>query len=276
MTRHPVAPASTVLPNFVVIGAMRSGSTSLYKYLQAHPEVYMPRKEIHFFDRKWDRGLSWYHTRFEGHSGQPAVGEATPTYLAEPAALDRMASTIPDARLLAVLRDPVDRAYSHYWMEHARARDPRTFEEAIADELAGRPGTSDYLARGRYIGQLEDVCVRFPRAQLRVVLFDDLRDHPHDTYADVCRFLGIDDRFVPPRLGERVNRYVEFRSMRLRMIRRQLPSTLRIGRIVGRLNARDGPYPPMASGTRAELRRHFAPEIAALGDWLGRDLAIWV
>ena len=266
---------SAVLPNFVVIGAMRSGSTSLYKYLQAHPDVYMPRKEIHFFDRKWDRGLSWYLTRFEGHAGQTAVGEATPSYLAEPEALDRMASTIPDARLLAVLRDPVDRAYSHYWMEHARARDPRTFEEAIADELAERPGAPDYLARGRYVRQLEDVGARFPRAQLQVVLFDDLRDRPQETYADVCRFLGIDDRFVPPRLGERVNRYVEFRSLRMRRVRRQLPSTWGIGRIVGRLNAREGPYPPMAPETRAELRRHFAPEITALATWLGRDLSIW-
>ncbi len=68
MTEHADAPTSAVLPNFVVIGAMRSGSTSLYKYLQAHPDVFMPRKEIHFFDRKWDRGLSWYHTRFEGYS----------------------------------------------------------------------------------------------------------------------------------------------------------------------------------------------------------------
>jgi Sulfotransferase domain len=270
----PVA-KSSVLPNFVVIGAMRSGSTSLYKYLQAHPDVFMPRKEIHFFDRKWDRGLSWYLSRFEGHSGQPAVGEATPTYLAEPNALDRMASTIPDARLLAVLRDPVDRAYSHYWMEHARDRDPRTFEEAIADELTGRPGAPDYLARGRYVRQLEDVGARFPRPQLRVVLFDDLRDRPHETYAGVCRFLGIDDRFVPPRLGERVNRYVEFRSIRMRRVRRRLPSTWGIGRIVGRLNAREGPYPPMDSGTRADLRRHFAPEIAALAAWLERDLSVW-
>ncbi len=107
------------------------------------------------------------------------------------------------------------------------------------------------------------------------MLFDDLRDRPHETYADVCRFLGIDERFVPPRLGERVNRYVEFRSMRLRSMRRQLPSTWRIGRIVGRLNAREGPYPPMAPETRVELRRHFAPEVAALAEWLGRDLSMW-
>ena len=116
-------PSAALLPNFVVIGAMRSGSTSLYKYLQAHPDVFMPRKEIHFFDVKWDRGIAWYHTRFEGYAGQTAIGEATPTYLADPVALDRMAATIPDARLVAVLRDPIDRAYSHYWMEHApRAR----------------------------------------------------------------------------------------------------------------------------------------------------------
>src|SRR5262245_44744848 len=256
---------------------MRSGTTSLYKYLQEHPDVFMPRKEIHFFDRKWERGLAWYHSRFEGHAGQPAIGEATPTYLAEPVALDRMAATIPDARLLAALRDPVDRAYSHYWMEHARRRDPRTFEDAVADEIAGRggPSRSDYLDRGRYLRQLEAVSERFPRERLCVVLFDDLRDRPGETYADVCRFLGIDDHFVPQRLGERVNRYVSFRSIRTRGMRRQLPSVRRIGRIGGRLNAREGAYPPMTPDTRDGLRRYFATEVDRLAEWLGRDLSMW-
>jgi hypothetical protein len=280
MTSARSAPAvvrDALLPNFVVIGAMRSGSTSLYKYLQAHPDVFMPRKEIHFFDVKWDRGVSWYHTRFEGYAGQSAVGEATPTYLADPVALDRMAGTIPDARLVAVLRDPTDRAYSHYWMEHARQRDPRTFEEAVADELTKRPGapTSDYLDRGRYARQLEQVCERFPRTRLHVVLLDDLRDRPQETYAATCRFLGIDDGFVPPRLGERVNRFVAFRSMRVRNMRRSLPSVWRIGRIVGRLNAREGEYAPMAPETRAALRRHFGPDNEALAGWLGCDLSMW-
>ena len=205
-----------VLPTFVVIGAMRSGSTSLFKHLQAHPQVFMPRKEIHFFDDRWDRGLAWYESRFDGYDGQPVVGEATPTYMADTVALDRLAEVIPHARLVAVLRDPVERAYSHYWMEHARARDPRTFEEAIADELAGRPGLppSDYLARGRYAGQLDEVTARFPRSQLHVLLLDDLRDRSAEAYAEVCRFLEIDDTFVPPRLDARVNRFVAFRSMR--------------------------------------------------------------
>lgn len=265
------------LPNFAVIGAMRSGSTSLYKYLQAHPDIFMPRKEIHFFDVKWERGVSWYRSRFAGHAGQPAVGEATPTYLADPVALDRMAQVIPDARLVAVLRNPVDRAYSHYWMEHARQRDTRSFETAVTDELARRfdGARSDYLDRGRYARQLEQVCERFPRDHVLVVLLDDLRDRPVETYADVCRFLAVDDRFVPPRIGERVNRFVTFRSMRVRNARRSLPATLRIGRIVGRLNAREGPYQPMAPDTRAALQRHFAADNETLARWLGRDLSMW-
>jgi hypothetical protein len=257
------------LPNFVIIGAMRSGSTSLYKYLQDHPQVFMPRKEIHFFDRRWDRGLDWYRSRFEGYAGQPAVGEATPTYLAEPEALDRMAATIPEARLVAILRDPVERAYSHYWMEHVRGRDERTFEEAVADDA------SDYLVRGRYLPQLEAVCERFPRERLSVVLLDDLRASPGPTYAEVCGFLGVDGGFRPPRLGERVNRFVSFRSMRVRGARRRLPKAFRIGRVVGKLNAVEGEYPPMPEAVAADLRSRFAAGNAALAAWLGRDLSAW-
>lgn len=269
------ASSAAPLPNFVVIGAMRSGSTSLYKYLQDHPQVFMPRKEIHFFDRRWDRGVEWYLTRFEDYSGEPAVGEATPTYLAEPLALDRMASIIPKARLIAILRDPADRAYSHYWMERIRAREHRSFDQAVDDEIRGYSDRSDYLVRGRYLPQLEDVSRRFDRDQLRVVLLDDLRDNPAETYAAVCRFLDVDDAFIPARLGDRVNRFVAFRSMRVRGLRRSLPKSFRIGRIVGKLNAVEGSYPPMAEETRAELRQWFDADNAALAEWLGRDLSAW-
>jgi hypothetical protein len=272
------ATVTATLPNFVVIGAMRSGSTSLYKYLQDHPQVFMPRKEIHFFDRRFDRGLDWYRSRFEGYAGEPAVGEATPTYLADPQALERMAGVIPDARLVAILRDPVERAYSHYWMERAREREPRTFEQAVADELASGPSDDrhDYLSRGRYLGQLEAVCARFPRDRLEVLLFDDLRDRPGPTYAGTCRFLGVDDGFAPSRLGDRVNRFVAFRSMRVRDMRRRLPKAFRIGRIVGRLNAVEGGYPPMPPATAAELRRYFEADNRALAEWLDRDLTAWI
>jgi hypothetical protein len=234
----------------------------------------MPRKEIHFFDRRWDNGLAWYGHRFDGYAGQRAVGEATPTYMTDPVALSRMGEIIPEARLLAILRDPVERAYSHYWMEHVRGRDDRTFAEAVADEAEGR-GETDYVARGRYATQLDQVVAVFPRDQLKVVLLDDLRDRPESTYAEVCRFLGVSETHHPPRLDARVNRFVAFRSMRVRDLRRRVPKALRARRIVGRLNAIEGEYPPIDPTVAAPLRERFAEDNAALSAWLGRDLSAW-
>src|SRR4029453_8325413 len=164
---------------------------------------------------------------------------------------------------LAILRDPVDRAYSHYWMEHVRGRDGRTFAQAVADEIAGR-GETDYLERGRYAAQLDGAVRGLPRHQVRGVLLDDLRDRPEATYAEVCRFLGVDDGYRPDQLDARVNRFIAFRSMRggglaarrgnrvlpfrsmgVGGLRRRLPKAFRIGRIVGKLNAVEGEYPPV-------------------------------
>ena len=178
-----------------------------------------------------------------------------------------MAATIPEARLLAILRDPVDRAYSHYWMEHVRGRD--------VDAGRSRTPRRDYLERGRYLPQLQAACERFGRERLAVVLLDDLRSAPEATYAEVCGFLGVDGGFRPPRLGERVNRFVAFRSMRVRNARRRLPKKFRIGRIVGKLNAVEGDYPPLDPALAARLRADLAADNAALAAWLGRDLSSW-
>src|SRR5688572_19406956 len=104
------------LPDFVVIGSMRAGSTSLARYIGAHPSVYMPpKKELHFFDWNWDRGLDWYRAQFRDATPGAIIGEATPIYIVYREAMERLAKACPEARLLVVLRDPVSRAYSHYW-----------------------------------------------------------------------------------------------------------------------------------------------------------------
>jgi hypothetical protein len=265
--------ADLPLPTFLVVGAMRSGTTSLYRYLQAHPQVHMPRKEVHFFDRRFDLGLEWYRSRFEGWAGQPAVGEATPTYMYDPVAVERMAAVVPGARLVAMLRNPVDRAYSHYWMERARGREARSFEAAVEAELAG--DGPDYLARGAYLEQIRRLVDTFDRSHVHVALLEDLQQAPARTYAEVCRFLGVDDGFRPADLGRPVNRFVQFRSMRVRAMRRSLPEALRIGRIVGRLNARPGGYPPIDPALRVRLVARFEPERAALAALLDRDLEVW-
>lgn len=268
---------SVTLPNFCIVGAMRSGTTSLARYLGAHPDVFMaPRKEVRYFDRYFDRGLEWYRSQFREAGSERAIGEATP-YMRYRASIERMAAALPDLRLIAILRNPVDRAYSHYWMRQAQGHETSEFPEAVSPELHG---TADrdapagrYLRWGRYVEQLVQVCEFYPREQLHVVILEELRAAPPDVYGEVCRFLGVDDAFVPPNLGRAVNRYVTVRSMRVRRLARRLPALA--GRAVGRLNTIRSSYPPMDPTVRAELLRYFEPSNAALSAWLGKDLSLW-
>src|SRR5688572_14326389 len=121
---HDPQAAGARLPDFLIVGAMRSGTTSLHKYLQAHPDVFVASgKEVHFFDRRYGRGLDWYRSRFAGVTTERVVGEATPAYMYDENAIARIAHDLPDARLIVVLRNPVDRAYSHYWRNRSRGRE---------------------------------------------------------------------------------------------------------------------------------------------------------
>jgi hypothetical protein len=269
------------LPNFLIIGAMRSGTTSLARYLDAHPEVFLaPQKEVHFFDRHYDEGLDWYRRQFSGASGQRAIGEATQSYIYDEPVPARMAATVPDARLVAILRNPVDRAYSHYWLNRAQGREPLEFAEALTEEpkrISGpnwgiRLGRS-YLDRGRYLGQLRRVCDHYPRDSLLVVLFEDLRDDPAGTYECVCRFLKVDDSFRPSNLGDPINPAVEFRSMRLRDLSQRFPG--RLGAAIGRVNVRKADYPKIDPALRKELLARFEDDNAELAAWLNRDLSVW-
>ncbi len=269
------------LPNFLIIGAMRSGTTSLAHYLAGHPDVFFSRpKELHFFDSHYQRGVEWYRAQFAGAGSKRAVGEATPNYLHHAQSIARMAEVVREARLLVVLRDPVDRAYSHYWHNRARGKEPLSFEAALATEDRRLEGDDldrawySYLDRGRYLGQLRRVCEFFPRRALHVLLFEDLRDRPESTYRAACRFLSLDDEPVPASVGIPYNRFVQFRSPTLRRLGKRLPDLAR--RALGRINmVQATQYPPMEAATRARLAGLFREDNARLADFLGRDLSVW-
>jgi hypothetical protein len=150
-------PRTGRLPTFLVIGAMKAGTSTLARALAQHPQVFVPRaKEVHFFDHHFGRGLDWYRAWFEEAGAVPAVGEASPTYMHNEGAWLRMARTLPDARLIAILRDPGDCAYSHYWHNVRWGREPLSFREALAAEFRrlleappGRKGRYAYVDRGR-------------------------------------------------------------------------------------------------------------------------------
>jgi hypothetical protein len=268
------------LPDWVVVGAMKSGTTSVAFWLDAHPEAWLvPNKEVNFFDRDatYAQGVDWYRERFADAPPGVAVGEATPSYLFVPEAPARMAALLPGARLIACLRDPVDRAYSHYWHNRHRGHETRSFADAVAAEMADpRWTTPGYLMRGRYLPQLERLVEHYDRSAVLVVLTDDLEGDPTGTFAAVCRHVGIDDTVPPPAGGEPANRYREHRAERLyramftHRLWRWLPRPLR-PRVAAALT-RPGAYPPLPEQQRLALREWFADHDAGLAAWLGREL----
>ncbi len=269
------------LPTFLIIGAMRSGTTALTRYLRVHPQVFMPRKkELHFFDLNFDRGLDWYAAWFADADGAQAIGEASPTYMYFESAVVRMAEVLPDARLIAILRNPVDRAYSHYWWNRARGQEPLGFADAIAAEPerlasgdfpARRRGS--YLDRGRFLRQLQRVCDHYQRGAILVLVLEELRARPGETYSGLCRFLDIEDSFAPAQLGEPAAGSARFRSPALKRVARRLGRPVRAR--VRRFNIVRFEYPPMDPAFRAELMARFEQENAALSAWLGKDLSVW-
>jgi Sulfotransferase domain len=254
----------------VIIGASRSGTTSLARYLGAHPEVYLAReKELYFFNRRFHRDVGWYRDRFRDAGDARAIGEATPEYLYSPEAPARMARVIPQARLIAILRNPVDRAYSAYWANRSLGREPASSFEAAVES-----GSDEYMDRSRYLPHLERFVEHFPRSALHVMVFEELVDDPVAEYASVCRFLGVADDHRPSNLGRAINPYRSYRSLPVRMWARRRKGI--VGRFVGRLNVRRrSSYPPMSPELRRALLASFEEHDEALAAWLGRNLSVW-
>jgi sulfotransferase family protein len=272
------------LPNFILVGAPRCGTTSLAMYLSQHPQIHIaPQKEVHYFDLRYHRGLDWYRAQFDRVAGERAVGEASPSYMFSEDAMQRMHDLLPDVKLIAILRDPVARSYSAYWFVNSLAPEGLSFEETL--EKQAQP---DYVPRFKrpsimtastYLPALERVTRFYPRESLHVLLLDDLKNDVDGAFASLCRFLGVDDAVKPASLGETVNSTHALRSMGLyrAMVKyrlwRRLP--FRLGYTISRWNERPVTYPPMNPETKQRLREQFAEHNAKLGEWLGRDLSAW-
>ena len=210
------------LPDFLILGAQKAGTTALYAYLRWHPQITGPSfKEVSFFDRHYARGERWYRAHLPvRRSG--IVGEASPSYLFHPLAPERVARMLPRARVIALLRDPVDRAFSHYQHEVALGREELPFEDALAREDERMEGELDrmlrdpayfsypwwnytYAARGRYAEQLERWLAAFPREQLLALFTEELAADTAGTYGRVLDFLGVEAHGLDsyPRIFER-------------------------------------------------------------------------
>ena len=273
------------LPSFLIVGAAKSGTSSLWHYLREHPDVFVPaRKEINFFDDAgvYAQGVDWYKNLFAGAGDRKAVGEATPAYLTSPEAHTRMAALVPEARLVVILRNPVDRAYSHYLHARYYALERSSFAEAVERERSSPDGTAwpYYLLHSRYRVHLEGLAEHFSRDQVLVLLLDDLERDPVETFRTLCRHLAIDESAIPKNVGEVTNRYREprlprvFRQILKPGIWKRIPQAIRPK--VARLFTKEDREPePLDPRIRAELIAYFAEDNRRLGEWLGRDLSAW-
>jgi len=208
-----------ILPDFLIIGAARSGTTSLYEYLIKHPSI-MPAvgKEVYFFDKKFDKGINWYKSffatkltksRLESIQKEKCItGEATPRYLYHPHSPNRVYNLIPKVKLIVLLRNPIDRAYSHYQMEVDHGDEKLSFEDAIEQEenrinedmkrmendekyYSVNFYRKSYLTRGIYVNQLKRWFEYFPKEQFLILKSEDFYEKTSEVYQQVLEFLDL-------------------------------------------------------------------------------------
>ena len=208
--------------DFLVIGAMRSGTTTLYELMRQHHEIALPPgKEVPFFsDDTFAKGMDWYlDQNFDAAGPDQRWGTVTPQYMFREGfdtatTARRIREALPDVRLVAILRHPIERSYSHYKWSRRRSYDDRSFVEAVrplvdmdqgtlARLIAGREQRYSYLERSRYATQLRPYYELFDRGQILVLFTDELEDDPTGTLARIYRFIGVDDAQVPADAGSR-------------------------------------------------------------------------
>jgi hypothetical protein len=199
------------LPNFIIVGVDKGGTTSLFYQLAEHPQIVPPvrfpqwegGKEIHYFSYYYSRGLGWYRANFPELSPGQITGEASGTYLSSPAAPERIHAVLPRVKLIALLRNPIERAFSHFkhWVREGKD-DLRTFDGVIDRELAGTIGDRwdplewAYLGKGVYVQHLKRWHRYFDREQLMIIKSEDLFSRPQAVLEEVTDFLEI-ERYRP-------------------------------------------------------------------------------
>ncbi len=289
-------------PNFFVIGAPKAATTALYHALREHDGVFLPEvKEPHFYAYLADRSAARrvypdeatarrrYAELYAGVDGESAVGDSSTTNLVVAGAAEAIAADVPSARIVAVLRQPVDRAFSHWSHFRAAGGEPiADFAEAVRQEgprqEAGFPFTYRYLGWGRYSEQLRPYLERFGRDRVLVHLYDDLCADPAAVLRATLRFLDLD---ATPG-GARIERHNELPVPRFPRVQRALEGRGRAGRVVRRVVP---PAPRLAAadwsrghlgrklvldaGLRAALTQGYSEEITRLEQLIDRDLSAW-
>jgi hypothetical protein len=262
------------MPDGIIVGALRPGTTKLYIYLRSHPHVYAAEgKILHFFDSNWSRKIDWNSGHFERALDHQFAAEATLLHLADAAAIERIDATVPNVRMEEILRNPVDWAHSHLNYRVAHGLDLGALEQAIEREISGDPEAFPFYDIGRYGGQVANVR-SFPfNRPLSTLWYDDLVNKPKLLTNQPLNSSGLQSD-GSTLYSKRVNSADRFRSRRLRRVSRPMPASFR--NLIGRINRQEVQYPVLQSSTRQRMLEHLSPDILRLQAITGRDLRPWI
>ncbi len=277
-------------PDFLGIGAQRAGSTWLHELLAAHAGVYVPtrRKEVHYFDQYFDRGSAWYEGFFREAEPGRVTGEVTPDYLHTPGCAERIAENLPDAKLLVILRDPVERAYSHY----KKLVKDDNYRGSFGDVLQKRP---DLAERGFYAAQLGEYLRHFGKNRFCILIYEDAVRDVEGTKATLARFLGLEPQGFSAEAGTGVVHpsyvpraraaYALSKNLARKLHAADLDwlvnaaKRVRADRLFGHASAAQATAQVAAQAAAPDvkraLRETYLEDIAALEQRFGLELGVW-
>ncbi len=279
-------------PTFVVAGTQKAATTWLYECFNEHPEIFVPQtKELHFFcdpddcrKSRYGQGLDWYRSLFPEDGGYRVAGELSIDYMYYSYVCKRLHEINPDMKIIIALRDPVERAYSAYWM--GRRHNPEMPEFA-----AFLSSDSEYVARGFYHRQIQRYLDLFPAQNIKIMIYEDLLKDPVRYLVEIFDFLEVGNQFRPPSLNQRIAETKALPPTLGRIFYKRLspllkrPLILRAWRLTKRLTGlkRQKPaaagtankYPAMSEQDRQWLRHAYRQENAKLFEMLGREILEW-
>jgi len=297
------------LPNFLIIGAAKSGTTAIYTYIKQHPQIFMSEmKELRYFSYVQDpvlqppkdyihpsiTTLDEYENHFKSVTNEVVIGESSPTYLYTPGTAERIKAVIPDAKLFAILRNPIDRAYSAYTHALREWKEPAgSFSLALREEesriAAGYGMLWHYKRAGLYHQQLMRFFNTFDKNKIKIVLYDDLVSNTNELLVEIFRFLEVDDKFQPdtsrrPNVSgfpksERFHLFLKMIFIHDNPIKRLsrvvFPKKLRRN-VMESVRSQNLEKRAMPEEIRKELSAYYQEEIQLLEELLCRDLSHWI
>jgi len=252
------------IPSFFLAGYQKTGSTWLFHCLREHPQVFLPASDaIHFFDIHYHRGVDWYRSFFEEVTNQSQIGDATPSYMRSHVSRERMTNLNPGAKYIVTLRNPIERAFSHYWHEKKKRTIRYDFETCLGNNV---DIFDDWVATGFYHQHLTHLFSLVDRDQVLVLFYEDLKESPEQFFDQVLQFLAIDTKFVPSALNQQMN------SAWFRPTCQERLHNIWKGHPMNESEYDRGIQPKF----RKSLGDVFREENDRLGHLVGRDLSHWV